>query len=310
MGSPDFAVPTLAALIAAPEFDVVRVVTQPDRPKGRGKKLAPTPVKALAQEHALPVMDMTRENYDEVSKELAALEPDFIVVVAFGIILKPDLLELPKYACVNLHASLLPKYRGVSPILKAVLLGEPETGCTTMVVDEGIDTGDALLTVTTPIAPNDTTGSVESRLAELGAPLMVKTLLGLVDGSVTRKPQDDSQSSYAKKIRKRHGRINWTKSAVEIERRIRAMQPWPTAFTGIDGRRLIVLEAEVVEGGATAAAPGTVLSVSPLTVATGGGTLELVRVKPEGKKEMPASAFVAGSRLQPGAVLVTPDANA
>ena len=305
MGSPAFAVPTLEALITAPDFDVVRVVTQPDRPRGRGKKLSPTEVKATAITHDLPVMDMTKESYSEVAQELAGLAPDFIVVVAFGLILKEDLLDLPCHACVNLHASLLPKYRGVSPIHKVVLAGEAESGCSTMIMDVGIDTGEVLMQKTTPIEPSDTTGVLEARLATLGAPLLIDTLRGMRDGSVIGRKQDDSLATYTKKIRKRHGRINWERSAVSIERRIRAMQPWPTAFTALDGRRLIVLEALV--GPDVGGEPGEVVSTAPLRVATGEGSLELARVKPEGKKEMPAQAFVAGYRVRVGARLVTPD---
>jgi methionyl-tRNA formyltransferase len=264
-------------------------------------RLAPTAVKACAQQHGLPVLEMSKQNYAEVSATLDALErPDFLVVVAFGIILKDDLLDWPVRGAVNLHASLLPKYRGVSPIQAAILAGDAETGCTTMHIDAGIDTGDILLTKTTPISGDDTAGSLEARLAAIGAPLMVETLRGIVGGSVQPTKQDDARANYVRMIRKRHGRINWTKSAVHIERQVRAMQPWPTAHTTFRGKRLIVLEAVPGEVAAAAGDPGTVAETSPLCVHTGEGALEIVRLKIAGKKEAPAKAFAAGYQVRKG----------
>jgi methionyl-tRNA formyltransferase len=298
MGSPVFAVSTVDALVHAPEFDVVLIVTQPDRPKGRGQKLAPTPVKAYGLGRAVAVAAMTKQNYTDVVAEIRALEPDFVVVASFGIILKRDLLELPRHGCVNLHASLLPKYRGVSPIQAAILAGDTETGCTTMLMDEGIDTGAVLLAESVPIGATDTAGTLERKLAALGAPLVIKTLKGLLDGSVRPVAQDESGASYTRKIRKEHGAIDWSKGAVEIERRVRAMLPWPSAQTGFAGKRLIVLEAAVAHG--AGGAPGTVLSTSPLIVATGDGGVEIRRIKVEGKREMEARAFLAGYRVKVG----------
>lgn len=298
MGSPVFAVSTVDALVHAPEFDVVLIVTQPDRPKGRGQKLAPTPVKAYGLGRAVTVAAMTKQNYTDVVAEIRALEPDFVVVASFGIILKRDLLELPRHGCVNLHASLLPKYRGVSPIQAAILAGDTETGCTTMLMDEGIDTGAVLLAESVPIGATDTAGTLERKLAALGAPLVIKTLKGLLDGSVRPVAQDESGASYTRKIRKEHGAIDWSKGAVEIERRVRAMLPWPSAQTGFAGKRLIVLEAAVAHG--AGGAPGTVLSTSPLIVATGDGGVEIRRIKVEGKREMEARAFLAGYRVKVG----------
>ena len=298
MGSPEFAVSALDALVSSPRFDVVQVVTQPDRPKGRGKKLAPTPVKACAAERGIPVVTMTRHDYPDVVRELVRLEPDFAAVASFGIILKKDLLALPRHGCVNLHASLLPRYRGVSPIQAAILAGDKETGCTTMLMDEGVDTGAILLAGSVGIEPVDTAGTLEHKLAALGAPLLARTLEGILDGSVRPVAQDEKLASYTRKIRKEHGAINWSKDAAAIGRQIRAMLPWPTAYTTVSGRRLIVLEAAVtpnVEG-----EPGVFLSVSPLVVGTGGGGLELRRVKVEGKNEMTAAAFLAGYRVKPG----------
>lgn len=298
MGSPEFAVSTLDALLRAPGFEVVRVVTQPDRPKGRGQRLAPTPVKAYAIEHGLSLVTMAKTDYPEVVAGLRELDPAFAVVASFGIILKKDLLDLPRLGCVNLHASLLPRYRGVSPIQAAILSGDAETGCTTMLMDEGIDTGAMLLTARVAIDPKDTAATLERKLAAAGAPLVLRTLAGILDGSVTPVPQNDAEASYTKKVRKEHGAIDWTKSAAAIERQIRAMSPWPSAYTGFSGKRLIVLEAAV--SAAAAGSPGAVLSTAPFVVAAGEGALEIRRVKVEGKSEMAASAFLSGYRLRPG----------
>jgi methionyl-tRNA formyltransferase len=298
MGSPEFSVSTLDALVSAAWFEVIRVVTQPDRPKGRGQRVTPTPVKAYGVAQGIPVATMTKGNYAEVVSELRATAPDFVVVASFGIILKKDLLDLPGYGCVNLHASLLPKYRGVSPIQAAILAGDTETGCTTMLMDEGVDTGDMLLAERVAITPDDTAGTLERKLASVGGPLVVKTLSGILDGSVRPVPQDDAAASYTKKVRKEHGAIDWSKSAREIERRVRAMLPWPTAYTAFSGKRLIVLEAVVIPE--ISAEPGTVISTSPLVVASGHGGLELRRVKIEGRREMDAKSFLAGYRVRAG----------
>lgn len=298
MGSPDFAVPTLDALVRAPAFRIVRVVTQPDRPKGRGKRLAPTPVKEFAAERAVPVVTMTKQDYAEVVRSLAALEPDFAVVASFGIILKKDLLDLPRRGCVNLHASLLPRHRGVSPIQAAILAGDETTGCTTMLMDEGVDTGAVLLSEAVAIDPRDTAGSLESKLAQVGAPLVVRTLEGILDGSVRPVPQDERLASYARKIKKEMGAVDWSADAEAISRQVRAMSPWPSAYAWLSGKRLIVAEAAAVPG--IRAEPGTIVTVSPLVVATGDGGLELRRVKVEGGREMDAAAFVAGYRAKAG----------
>lgn len=302
MGSPEFAVSALDALVSDPRFDVVQVVTQPDRPKGRGKKLAPTAVKAYATARGIPVVTMTRNDYVDVVRALSALEPDFAVVASFGIILKKDLLELPRHGCVNVHASLLPRYRGVSPIQAAILSGDEKTGCTTMLMDEGVDTGPVLLADSIDIEPHDTAGTLGRKLAALGSVLLVRTLDGIIDGSIRPVGQDESLASYTRKVRKEHGAIDWTKDAAAIERQIRAMSPWPSAYTAFSGKRLIILEAAVTPN--TGDEPGVVVSSSPLVVATGEGGLELRRVKIEGKNEMTAAAFLAGYRVKPGGRLV------
>jgi methionyl-tRNA formyltransferase len=298
MGSPEFAVPTLDALVSAPRFRVVQVVTQPDRPKGRGKRLSPTPVSERAAFHGIPVVTMTKHDYAQVVGRLAELEPDFIVVASFGIILKKDLLDLPRHGCVNLHASLLPRYRGVSPIQAAILAGDEVTGCTTMLMDEGVDTGAMLLSESVRIDPEDTAGSLERKLSALGAPLVVKTLEGLLAGTAQPVRQDDGLASYARKIRKEEGVVAWSSSAEAISRHVRAMSPWPSAYAWFSGKRLIILETAVAPR--VRGEPGVVVSVSPLVVATGEGGLELLRVKVEGRKEMDAAAFVAGYRPKPG----------
>ncbi len=297
MGSPDFAVPTLEALAASDAFGVVQVVTQPDRPKGRGKKLAATAVKSYAIAHGLPVMEMSRGNYGEIVEALRELEPGFIVVAAFGVILKRDLLSLPSYGCINLHASLLPRHRGVSPIQASLLAGDAVTGCTTMRMDEGIDTGDLLHSASTPIADSDTAGSLEKRLADLGAALVLQTLSGILSGEIHGEKQDEALANYTKKIRKEHGRIDWSRDAVEIWRQVRAMSPSPSAHTEYGGKRLIVLESTAGPG---EWAPGVVASVKPLCVGTGRGVLELVSLKPAGGKAMSASAFVSGYGVTKG----------
>lgn len=303
MGSPDFALPSLEALQESERYGPVLVVTQPDRARGRGKQLSPTPVKARALELNTPVLEMSKANYADAVVRITEARPDLIVVVAFGVILKEDLLTLPPLGCINVHASLLPKYRGVSPIQAAILAGERETGCSTMLMDEGVDTGEILLQASLSIPPGETAGGLSERLSALGAELLIRTLDGLLDGTVTPTPQDDALSSYVKKISKTDGEIDWSQTALEIERRIRAMTPWPSAYTFHQGRRLIVVEAVVAGGDHPGVEPGAVVSPDPLVVACGTGTLEIRRLKPEGKKEMTPAAYLAGRPVQTGEVL-------
>lgn len=308
MGSPDFAVPTLEALIAASDFEVVCVVSQPDRPRGRGRKTLPTAVRACAERYGIAPLQMSKACYGSVAAEVVALAPDFLVVAAFGIILKSDLLDLARFGCVNLHASLLPKYRGVSPVQAAILNGDAETGCTTMMVDEGVDTGGILLTAVTAVRSDDTAGTLEARLSRVGAPLVVKTLRGLADGSIEPCPQNDELASYARKVKKEHGEIDWTLDAVQLDRRIRAMSPWPSAFSRFRNKRLIVVEAvprqdpegSGAPGAAGSCVPGTVAAITPLLIHAGDGFIELRRIKIEGRKEMAAESFAAGYRIKPG----------
>ena len=302
MGSPDFAVPSLEALADSGRYRPALVVSQPDRPRGRGRKVVPTAVRARALELGIPTDVMTRKTYVDGVAKIAALEPDVVIVVAFGIILKADLLDLPRLGCVNVHASLLPRHRGVSPIQAAILAGDDETGCTTMMIDEGIDTGDVLLEERTPIEAADTAGTLSERLSRLGAGLLVRTLDGLVDGSVAARAQSDDGATYTHKIQKTDGAIDWSQSADQVDRRIRAMTPWPSAYTTLDGDRLIVVAAAPARADA-GAEPGTVLSTRPLVVACADGALELRTVKPPGRSAMSAQAFLAGHDLEPGARL-------
>ena len=300
MGSPDFAVPCLNALAESQHYRPLLVVSQPDRPRGRGQSVSPTPVRARAIDLGIATLTMDRDSYLDGVRAIAAQKPDFIVVVAFGLILRSDLLELPPRGCVNVHASLLPRHRGVSPIQAAILAGDDVTGCTTMLIDEGVDTGDTLLHAETPVHPDDTAGSLFARLAELGAGLLVRTLDGLVDGSVKPVAQNHALATTTKKIRKSHGAIDWSLDAALLARRVRAMTPWPSAYTIHDGTRLIIEEA-VARGDAVAAEPGSVVSVEPLVIACGNGSLEIRRLRPAGRRAMTPREYAAGHRLVTGA---------
>ena len=298
MGSPDFAVPSLNALVESERLLPQLVVSQPDRPRGRGREVSPTPVRQRALDLGIPTVQMSKETYAAGVTRIAELQPDIIVVVAFGLILRRDLLDLPKHGCINVHASLLPKYRGVSPIQAAILAGDAVTGCTTMHIDEGVDTGDILLQAETPIADTDTAGSLFDRLAGIGAELLVTTLDGLLDGTVKPRPQAAALATHTKKIKKEHGLVDWTRDAQYLSRHVRAMSPWPTAYTFVGTARLIIEAATAADS--HRAAPGTVVSLDPLVVATGNGTLELRVVRPEGKRAMSAREFLAGHRLHVG----------
>jgi methionyl-tRNA formyltransferase len=302
MGSPEFALPSLERLAGDPRFHVALVLTQPDRPRGRGQKLAPTPIRRRAEALGLPTHPMDRSSYLEGVAAVREARPRAIAVVAFGAILRSDLLNLPELGCVNLHPSLLPRYRGVSPIQAALLAGDRETGCTTILMDEGVDTGPILLQCREPIHPDDTAGSLGDRLARRGADLLAETLLGLAAGRIRPRPQEGEVSTTAK-IRKRDGWIRWSDPADRLDRRIRAMTPRPGAFVTWGDRRVQILSARPVpaeESPAGSAEPGTVLTRAPLRVACGEGSLELRELKPEGRAAMDARSFVNGYRVRPG----------
>lgn len=299
MGTPDFSVPVLAAL-AESGCTVAAVVTQPDRPKGRGKGVAMSPVKEKALEYGIPVLQPRKVRDPAFVEELRSCEPDVCVVAAFGQILSREVLAVPRYGCINVHASLLPRYRGASPIQQVILDGETETGVTTMMMDEGLDTGDILLQKVIPIAPDETGGSLFDKLSEAGGPLLIETLRRLEAGTLIRTPQS-GETCYAGMIRKSMGEICWSRPAAELERLVRGMDPWPSAYTKLNGKTLKIWRAEVDPVPADGE-PGMVAWVKKdaLAIVTGEGTLILRELQLEGKKRMPADAFLRGYPVQPG----------
>lgn len=303
MGTPDFAVDTLQAIVDA-GHEVALVVTQPDKAKGRGKKLCYTPVKEKALECHLEVAQPEKVREESFVERLKAIAPDVIVVVAFGQILPESILNIPKYGCINVHASLLPAYRGAAPIQWAVIDGLAETGVTTMYMEKGLDTGDIICQSKLPLAEDETGGSLFDKLAKEGADLLVKTLKMLEDGTATRTKQDDSCSSYAKMLSKDMGCLDFSKDAVVLERLIRGLNPWPSAYTAIQGKTLKIYVAEVVEEEdcTTDATPGTVIAVDKksFTVRCGNGALRIYNLQLEGKKRMDTSAFLLGYKVEKG----------
>jgi methionyl-tRNA formyltransferase len=299
LGTPDFAVPSLAALHeqgAAPGWQVVGVGTQPDRPAGRGKQLTITPVKQYALAQGLPVLQPARLRKDPAAvAALAALAPDLIVVAAYGLILPPEVLALPTFGCINVHASLLPAYRGASPIAAAILDGRAATGVTIMLMDAGMDTGPSLRQVREPIRPDDTTAALSVRLAQAGAALLLEVLPQWLAGTLVGTPQAElaGEPSICRLIRKEDGRIDWNRPAAEIERMVRAYTPWPSAHTTWRGEMFKVLAATVLAG---AAAPGRIVSTPAGPAAgTGAGLLLLNTVQAAGKRAAPAAAFANGA---------------
>ena len=303
MGTPDFAVDTLQAIVDA-GHEVALVITQPDKAKGRGKKLCYTPVKEKAMECHLEVAQPEKVREESFVERLQMIAPDVIVVVAFGQILPESILNIPKYGCINVHASLLPAYRGAAPIQWAVIDGLAETGVTTMYMEKGLDTGDIICQSRIPLAADETGGSLFDKLAKEGASLLVRTLKMLEDGTATRTKQDDSRSSYAKMLSKDMGCLDFSKDAVILERLIRGLNPWPSAYTAIQGKTLKIYIAEVVaeEECTTGAAPGTVIAVDKksFTVRCGNGALRIYNLQLEGKKRMDTSAFLLGYKVENG----------
>ena len=305
MGTPDFAVPALVSLVEA-GHEVAAVVTQPDKPKGRGKTMLPTPVKEEALKHGFPVYQPVKVRDPEFLQVLEKLDPDIIVVAAFGQIIPKSILELPKYGCINIHASLLPKYRGAAPIQQAVIDGEKESGVTIMRMGTGLDTGDMISKIVVPIAKDETGGTLFDKLAEAGAKLLVETLPHIFDGTaVYEKQPEESPTPYAGMITKQMGLINFGKSAAELERLVRGLNPWPSAFTFWNGKTLKVWESFVVkseETGAEKSEPGTVVKTDKkgIYVACGEDVLVLSQVQLEGKKRMDADAFLRGCHIETG----------
>lgn len=295
MGTPDFAVPCLARLVEI--SDVVAVVTQPDRPKGRGQKLLPPPVKVFAQEHGIAVYQPVRVKAPDFVDVLRGLAPDLIVVVAFGQILSKEILSLPPLGCINVHASLLPRYRGAAPMQWAIVRGEKETGVTTMFMDEGLDTGDMLMRETLPITQAMTAAELHDAMMKLGADVLEKTLFSLSEGTLKRTPQDDALSTYAPLLDKEVGRIDWKKSAQEIHDLVRGLNSWPGVYTMLAGQKFKIWRTRLAEG---TAEPGEIVSVTKqgLLVGTGEGMLEILELQAPSKKKMAAGDYVRGHGLQ------------
>ena len=298
MGTPDFAAASLEALIAS-RHEIQAVVTQPDKPKGRKGELTPSPVKVVAEGKGIKVYQPLKVRDEEFVKTLRAYNPDVMVVVAFGQIIPLSILKMPKYGCVNIHGSLLPKYRGAAPIQWAVLDGEKETGITTILMDEGIDTGDILLKKTIKIDTDETSGSLFDKLMALGAKTILETLDELEKGNLTPTKQGESPTAYAKMLTKAMGLIDFTKSAKELDCFVRGMDPWPSAYTLLAGKTLKLWKVRAVEGGGKA---GSVIEIGKesFTVACGEGAIEVLEVQLEGKKRMSAGDFLKGSTLNIG----------
>lgn len=303
MGTPEFSVQTLEKLVEA-GHDVVAVITQPDRPKGRGKMMQFTPVKEKALAYNIPVYQPVKVKDPAFIEQLKEFNAEVIVVVAFGQILPKAILDMPKYGCINVHASLLPKLRGAAPIEWSIINGETETGITTMMMDVGLDTGDMLLKASTPITNTDTGASLHDRLSVIGAELLIETLTELLNGTLVRKKQRDEDSNYAPMLTKTLGLIDFTKSAEEIERLIRGLNPWPSAYTFLDGKTLKIWSAKILLD-ESLGQPGEIVKVTKdtLIVQTGLGQLSLLELQLEGKKRMAVDAFLRGYQVEEGTML-------
>src|SRR6266480_5344179 len=303
IGTGEIGVPTLEALLKS-EHDVVGVVTQPDKPAGREQHIEPPPIKKAVTSGApnaspartartlpFPILQPLRIKDQQAIEDIGVLKPDVIVVMAYGQILPHDILEIPKIACLNLHASLLPRWRGAAPIQAAIAAGDPETGITVMHMDEGLDTGDILLQRRIDIRSNDTGGSLHERLAQIAPDALLHSLRFFVEGSAPRIPQDNSLATYAPKLKREDGRIDWSEPAQTIERKIRAFNPWPGAFTEIDGQHLKIFSASILD---LSGQPGEILESEKLIIAAGSRALSLNEVQLEGKKRMSAPEFLRG----------------
>ncbi|MBI5816464.1 MAG: methionyl-tRNA formyltransferase [Nitrospinae bacterium] len=309
MGTPDFSVPTLEALIGHPKFRVDAVVTQPDRPKGRGKKLTPSPVKQIAIGHGIPVLQPEKTREPENVARLSEIKPDYIVVVAYGQILPLSILQIPRLLPVNLHASLLPRWRGAAPIHRAFLAGDTVTGVCVMIMAEGLDTGDVLSRRKTEITEEDTAGRLHDRLARTGAVLMAETLVEYAGGGIVPERQDGSLATYAAKLGHADFIIDWTGPAESVSRKIRGLSPFPGAMTSLGGKIIKPLFAKVAAREGTLGEPGAALGVSGdgISVACGAGSVVITELKPEGKPAMAAHAFTLGHKVCVGDKFSRPD---
>ena len=296
-GTPEFSVPPLKALLAGPH-QVVGAYTQPDRPAGRGRKLTPSPVKEVALAAGVPVHQPVNFKAESDLRQLEALRADLMVVVAYGLLLPQRVLDAPRLGCVNIHASILPRWRGAAPIQRALLAGDHETGVTIMAMERGLDTGPMFLVRRLPIAADDTGGSLHDKLSVLGAEALLAALPGIADGSLVPQPQDDAQSTYARKLDKAEAAVDWQRTAQEIARQVRAFNPWPVAHTRYEDANLRLWSAEAVPG--VAGAPGMVMAAGRggIDIATGDGLLRVTRLQMPGKRVMSAADFVNAHSIQ------------
>lgn len=301
-GTPDFAAIALRSLLTT-HHEIVGVYTQPDRPAGRGRKPSPSPVKQVAQEHSLPVYQPETLKTPEAREELAALVPDVMIVAAYGLILPADVLATPRHGCLNIHASLLPRWRGAAPIQRAIAAGDSETGITIMQMDEGLDSGDMLLKSITPIEADDTGGSLHDRLADMGGAAIVKAMDLLEKGELTGEAQNDERACYARKLTKEEGHLDWQSDANALERLIRAFNPWPGTYTELDGERIRIHEASVLPESSDQP-PGTVIrrNRDGIDIACGGAVLRVTRLQLPGARTQTANDLINGGKqlLMPG----------
>jgi methionyl-tRNA formyltransferase len=311
MGTPQFAVPSLAALLEQ-GYEVAAVVTQPDRPKGRKRELAPPPVKAFAIEHGLKVLQPEKLRSPEGVAEVTAIAPDLIVTAAYGQILPKSVLELPRWGCINVHGSLLPRYRGGAPIQRSIMNGEAVTGVTLMYMAEGLDTGDMIAKVEVPITDEDTAGSMFDKLSDAGSKLLIEWLPRIAEGSVTRTPQPEGEATYAPNLTREDEKLDWRQTSRQLFNRVRGLHPMAGGFTYLDGEVFKVWGCRIPQGSDTMMRPewtgliaGSVLETGSfgIRVRTGDGSLVLTEVQPAGKKALAATEFARGARLAPGKVL-------
>ena len=300
MGTPEFALPTLKALHHS-SHSLLAVITQPDKPKGRGQKLLVSPIKQYALDFSLPILQPKTVNDPEFIESLRKNQPDIIIVIAFGQILSETFLKIPKLFCINLHSSLLPKYRGAAPIHRSILNGDTQTGVTSMIMDKGMDTGDILLTKETPIHETDNAQTLHDTLSEMGGALVLETLRRLEENTLLPIPQDHSKATYAPKLKKEEGLVKWDQPAATLFNQVRGLTPWPGTYTLLNKKRLRILKAQVTEG-TPEDRPGQVERVTDMgiEVGTGKDRLIITELQPEGKKNMPAKSFLAGYKIERG----------